>query len=163
MNNMNPSGGLPDLIEMKRAGRTNVELAKDSGGNINAPAISNLLAKGLREFPSVASLRGYALALKVSTGEVIEAAAISLGLNPGGAAGVSNDLVISGAGVLPDKSRAFLRDTAAHLLWWQEQAEAPAAEEPAQDWHALAASIQHEPTESERHDAYFDQLGEESQ
>jgi len=168
---MNPPGGLLDLIEMKRAGRTNADLARLSGGHLKAPAISNLFAKGLKEFPSVASLRGYALALGVSTGDVIQAAAISLGLNTGGAPAASNDLILSGAGALPEKSRAVLRDMAEHLLWWQAQdgAAAPTAAAPAiePDWtqadFGQAADEQRELTQDQRWEQQHGGRGEESQ
>lgn len=163
MTNMNPPGGLLDLINQHQAGRTYVEIAADSGGDIRAAAISNLMAKGLKRFPSSESIRGYATALRVPVLDVLVASAISLGLNPAPTAGARGDLVIAKAGRLPEKSRALLREMAAQMIEWMDAVEVDAEPEP--DWNdlALAAEDKREPGHDARFAASLGDDGEGSQ
>lgn len=154
MTNTNPPGGLIDLIHQHRAGRSYVELAGESRGDLQAAAIRNLMAKGLKQFPSVESIRGYSAALKLPVVDVLAAAAISLGLDPGRSGGARDALVIAEAGRLPEKSRALLREMAEQMLEWYDGGPVPdvdAESEPNWSDFDLAAEDKREPG----HDARF--------
>lgn len=176
MTKKNPAGGLLDLIERHRNGRPYTELAAASHGLLKAPAIRNLVHDGLKSFPKASSLEGYSYALGVPLADVVLAAAVSLDLDPRKLGlGDRNDLVIPGAGSLPEDSRQMLRDMASMMLWWQAKAEgveespaesAPTPEgDPSDEWqvdHDLAAYEQGKTAEEKGRD-HLDGLGEESQ
>lgn len=162
MTNTNPPGGFLDLLNKHRDGRTNVEIAEASGGHVKAPAIGNLVAKGLKQFPSVESIRGYSLALKVPVSTVLEAIAISLDLDPIARASAGDDLVIAHAGRLPAKSRSLLREMGAQMLDWMDAAGDAEAEPRWQDLD-LAADEKREEGHDERFQRSLGDDGEGTQ
>lgn len=134
MTTKNPSGGLLDLIERKRNGRTNPELSRASGGVVSDATLANLKSRGVRGFPQPATIRGYAEALNVSVTEVVFAIAVSLGMKPEElGAGDSDALVIDDAGRLPSESRQMLRDMAGMMLAWMDQVEAAPSDTALED------------------------------
>lgn len=169
--NQHTQGGLPALIAANLEGRSLRQIARESGGELSSAQLSGFASRGMKNFPVPETIKALARSLKVSPGEVVRASAVSLGIPM---APASDDaLIIWGAGVLPESNKQLLEDTARAMPEWKSlvesaDADAPlttaeAAEEPAQDWHSLAAEIQSEPTDSQRQDEYFDQLGEDPQ
>ncbi|MBG6085861.1 hypothetical protein [Zhihengliuella flava] len=120
-----PQGGLQRLIQERRGNRSYESLSRDCGGTPAKPNLVRLATDEYKSFPRPDAMIGLAKGLKVRVQDIVVASAISCGIQlPKGLAGSSDDLVIPGAGKLPDESRSMLEELAGNMLWWQEQVEA---------------------------------------
>lgn len=116
----NSPTNLQQLILNNKRDRTYEQLAKDADGLATKSNIQRLATQPIKDMPTTAVLKGLARALRVRLTDVVQAAAVSAGLNPSGTR--DHDLVIIGAGDLPAESQQILISTAENMLWWQEQA-----------------------------------------
>ena len=102
---------LSELIEDRRKGRSLQRLADDAGGVFKYTVWqqwSNPSAgKEPTTFPTPKTIRAMAQALEVSETEIVLAAAKTLGLDVGRDGG-ERDLLVAGAGSLPELAKATL-------------------------------------------------------
>ena len=139
-----PPGGLQELILDRKRDRTYVQLEKDCGGTPTKSNIQRLATGPIVDMPTTEVMRGLAKGLRVRIGDIVRAAAISVGLPMGTVS--PNDLVIVDAGLLPADSQQALMDTAANMLWWMEQVAAEAARESDAAELPLPDNVRHLPT-----------------
>lgn len=148
-------------------------ISKRAGGVPKARALQSIVKDGFTRMPSPETISGLSRALRLSPRELVLAAARTLGIDVGD--DQESDLVLYGAGRLPQESKDILRNTAAELLNWQEgrrsaQAEDeadnvvqfPAAKTARPDFERMAGNTEAE-SEGKHEAARAARLGEESQ
>lgn len=158
-----PPNGLQTLILDRKRDRSYVQLEKDCGGKPTKSNLQRLASEPIKDMPTTDVLRGLAKGLNVRVGEVVRAAAVSVGLPMVGAS--PDDLVIEDGALLPHESQQALLDTAANMLWWKEQVEETKTAEFDPDDPAnydLAAHPNFE-TNRDRFDKEHGRAGEENQ
>lgn len=102
-------------------------ISKRAGGVPKARALQSIVKDGFTRMPSQETIAGLSRALRLSPRELVLAAARTLGIDVGD--DQESDLVLYGAGRLPQESKDVLRNTAAELLNWQEGRRGAAAPE----------------------------------
>lgn len=153
MTNKLPKNGLQALILNHKGERSYARLSAACGGVPSTVNAQRLATKPLKEFPTADVLMGLSKGLGVRLIDVLHAAAVSVGMPIHSAPG--EDLIVPGAGLLPDASRRLVVEMAENMLWWQERVEtasnAPAVlpevdvlpdnvhQLPAIDWASKAA------------------------
>lgn len=91
-------------------------ISKRAGGVPKARALQSIVKDGFTRWPTAETFAGLSRALNISQRELVLAAARTLGIdiepeNP-------NDLLLIGAGRLPEESKKMLKDTSAELQNW---------------------------------------------
>lgn len=120
-----PQYGLQNLILTKKGDRSMEALSRACGGNPTRANLQRLATMPMKAFPSNDVIIGLAKGLRVRAIDVVQAAAVSLGLpmpDPG------SDLVLMDAGKLPAESQEVLHSVAENMLWWHEQQEVTQAD-----------------------------------
>jgi hypothetical protein len=149
-------------------------ISKRAGGTPKARALQSIVKDGFTRWPTTETIAGLSRALNVSQRELVLAAARTLGIdiepeNP-------KDLLLVGAGRLPDETKQVLRDMSAEMQNWldgrRHQSEtAPdnvvqfptsKPEEPRPDFARMAGMTEAE-SEGKREAARTSKRGEESQ
>lgn len=103
-----------ELIRRERGTRTNVDLARDMGGVVTGARVHQLATVRIKSFPDPRTINALAAGLGVPAGAIILAAAETLGVNTRGS--VDDDVILVGAGRLPESSKELLRSMAAEML-----------------------------------------------
>lgn len=124
MTNKLPSDGLQNLILNHKGDRSFARLSVACGGTPTTVNLHRLATGSLKNFPTADVLMGLSKGLGVRAIDVLHAAAVSVGMPIHSAAG--EDLIVPGAGRLPDASRRLVVEMAENMLWWQEQVETAA-------------------------------------
>lgn len=103
-----------ELVRTAKGTRTNKEMARDMGGIITASRLQQYATGRIKAFPDPETINALAMAAGMSARDVTLAAASSLGVKttPDPVA----DLVLWGAGTLPDTSKELLRSMASEML-----------------------------------------------
>ena len=133
----NSPANLQQLILNNKRDRTYEQLSKDSGNVATKSTIQRLATQTIKDMPTTAVMKGLARSLRVRLSEVVEAAAVSVGLNL--SAQAEKDLVILGGRTLPTESQQLLMSMAENMLWWNEQLQ------------LANASAEHEPEDANIH------------
>lgn len=121
MTNKLPKNGLQALILNHKGDRSYARLSAACGGVPSTVNAQRLATKPIKDFPTADVLMGLSKGLGVRAVDVLHAAAISVGMPIQAAPG--EDLVVPGAGRLPDVSRRLVSEMAENMLWWQERVE----------------------------------------
>lgn len=111
---------LQELVLRLKGDRSYDALEKAAGGIPTSRALQKLVNNGFTRMPNPETFRGLSRALNVSQRELVLAAARTLGIdieaeNP-------NDLLLIGAGRLPQKSQDLLTSTSRELQRWMDKA-----------------------------------------
>lgn len=169
----NPGPNFQQLVLSHKKDDSYETISKRAGGVPKARALQSIVKDGFTRWPTAETFAGLSRALNVSQRELVLAAARTLGIdvepeNP-------NDLLLVGAGRLPDESQKMLRDTSAELQNWldgRRQVAAPAPDNVVQfptsrpdaypDFERLAGNTELE-SEGKREAARAARAAEESQ
>lgn len=93
-------------------------ISKRAGGVPKARGLQSIVKDGFTRMPSPETFAGLSKALNVNPRELVLAAARTLGIDVGD--DKESDLILWGAGKLPEESKDVLRNTAAELLNWMD-------------------------------------------
>ncbi|TQJ60524.1 hypothetical protein FBY30_2792 [Arthrobacter sp. SLBN-83] len=149
-------------------------ISKRAGGVPKARALQSIVKDGFTRMPTPETIAGLSKAFSVSPRELVLAAARTLGIDVGD--NNESDLILWGAGRLPDESKDILRNTAGEFLNWmdgsrKQTTSAPdnvvklptrKTEDRAPDFSKMAAMTEVE-SEGKREAARSARAGEESQ
>lgn len=124
---------LQELVLRLKGDRSYDAIEKAAGGIPTSRALQKLVNNGFTRMPAPETFRGLSRALNISQRELVLAAARTLGFdieaeNP-------SDLLLVGAGRLPQASQDLLVSTSRELQRWMEKAEEQS--EPVADVHHL--------------------------
>jgi len=124
---------LQELVLRLKGDRSYDAIEKAAGGIPTSRALQKLVNNGFTRMPAPETFRGLSRALNISQRELVLAAARTLGFaieaeNP-------SDLLLVGAGRLPQASQDLLISTSRELQRWMEKAEEQS--EPVADVHHL--------------------------
>lgn len=111
---------LQELVLRLKGDRSYDALEKAAGGIPTSRALQKLVNNGFTRMPNPETFRGLSRALNVSQRQLVLAAARTLGIdieaeNP-------NDLLLIGAGRLPQESQDLLTSTSRELQRWMDKA-----------------------------------------
>lgn len=113
---------LAQLINDRRGNRTYKQLSDDCGGQPTEKRLSSITLKGINAFPDPATISGLAIGLGVTTSEVIDAAARSIGFIIRDDAGT---MVLPEAGNLPSSMQEAIRSVVREYLKQQSNVRKP--------------------------------------
>lgn len=119
MNTYFPEHGIQRLIADRRGDRSMESLSKACGGIPTRANLQRMATTEVKTFPTNEVILGLAKGLQVRAMDVVLAFCASLGLPLPDS---HTDLILPGAGNLPEASQRIIRETADNMLWWQEQA-----------------------------------------
>lgn len=105
-------------------------ISKRAGGVPKARALQSIVRDGFTRMPTPETFAGLAKAFSISPRELVLAAARTMGIDVGDDR--ESDLVLWGAGRLPQESQDVLRNTAGELMNWMDGSRRK-PEEPARD------------------------------
>lgn len=109
---------LQELVLRLKGDRSYDALEKAAGGIPSSRALQKLVNNGFTRMPNPETFRGLSRALNVSQRELVLAAARTLGIDV--EAENPNDLLLVGAGRLPQESQNLLKSTSRELQRWME-------------------------------------------
>ncbi|WP_457948257.1 hypothetical protein ACTAQI_20135 [Pseudarthrobacter sp. alpha12b] len=150
-------------------------ISKRAGGVPKARALQSIVKDGFTRMPTPETFAGLSKAFSISPRELVLAAARTLGIDIGDDR--ESDLVLWGAGRLPQESQDVLRHTAGELMNWMDGSRKPAPSpsvdnvvklptrktaEEKPDFSKMAAMTETE-SEGKREAARSARRGEESQ
>ena len=132
-----PSGGIQQLVAMKKGDRSFARLSLDCGGRPTGPALQKLTTSPLKSFPDPETIRGLSRGLNLPIRQIVEACARSVGLD---ISAESDDVLpIVGGRRLPESSQALLISMAREMLAMQEGNPGTESNQNEQDSYGLAA------------------------
>ncbi|KRE79982.1 hypothetical protein [Arthrobacter sp. Soil763] len=170
--NTNSSPNFQQLVMEHKKDDSFEAISKRAGGVPKARALQSIVKDGFTRMPSQETIAGLSRALRLSPRELVLAAARTLGIDVGD--DQESDLVLYGAGRLPQESKDVLRNTAAELLNWQEGrrggasqeadnvVQFPAPKKSRPDFERMAGNTEAE-SEGKHEAARASRAGEESQ
>lgn len=133
---MNKSSGpnFSELVLNLKGSKSYDMIEKASGGEVSAKRLQKLVNNSFTRLPEPGLFKALSLAFNVSQRELVLAAARTLGIdvqdeNP-------DDLLLVGAGKLPQENQDLLKTTSRELQRWMEKI-ASSENEPVADVHEL--------------------------
>lgn len=126
---------LQQLVLRLKGDRSYDALEKAAGGTPTSRALQKLVSNGFTRMPAPETFRGLSRALNVSQRELVLAAARTLGIdieaeNP-------SDLLLIGAGRLPQESQDLLTSTSRELQRWMEKSSEEESKSANADIHQI--------------------------
>lgn len=114
----NASPNFQQLVLTHKRDDSYEAISKRAGGVPKARALQSIVKDGFTRMPSPETFAGLSKAFSISPRELVLAAARTLGIDVGDDRDA--DLVLWGAGRLPQESQDVLRNTAGELMNWMD-------------------------------------------
>ena len=114
----NDSPNFQQLVLLHKRDDSYEAISKRAGGVPKARALQSIVRDGFTRMPTPETFAGLAKAFSISPRELVLAAARTMGIDVGDDR--DSDLVLWGAGRLPQESQDVLRNTAGELMNWMD-------------------------------------------
>ncbi|WP_066298951.1 hypothetical protein [Arthrobacter luteolus] len=108
-----PERGIQNLIIRHKRDRSYERMAAVTNHALSSKRIQQLATQPMRNFPDPGTIANLAQILSTTSNEVLLACAVSLGLDV--RTGDTHDLVLPGAGTLPESSQDLLLSMSAEM------------------------------------------------